>query len=1068
MANNAIEILIKARDEATAQLRAAAVAASGLTGSLHGLAAAAGPIGAVAAAMLGVASAAFVAARSLADEVEQLQNLSFQTGVTIQDLQILQQLLKEAGGTAGDATQAINFLNRAIATQDPLLAKLGITTKDTWTAFNQLVQILASSSNAADNAEVSARLLGRGFTQLLGKVPALAAALGDQGLRGEMDRLNVAMSDDAIKAAGDLDKKLDELDRRLKGLSNSFKLAALAALNAANYWRPQTADEKIKETENRVADLRKRLEQLREAASSPIPAVQIAFKSAGGAEEIAKLKEQIALLDLALHNLRPPKIVPDSSAGGATSEALRKEREEAAAKKAAEASQALAKALRDVRDAADTPALAALAEDFLKADAAQGKLLQSTKEYLALAVKQDITDTARALAAQDAAAASAADSMGRLARSAADIPQIELTLGEVPEITVPPVPPVVLSVAAPNVPAITVPPVPPISLSIAPVDVPAIEVPPVPPIALTFGPVPAVTVPPIVAPPIELSVGEVPAVELPPIVPPPIVFTVAPVEVPEIAAPVVPPIALTVAPVPPIVVPPVASPVITPTVTPIPPIEVPAPVVPDIVLKVAPIPPVDFPAVNVPPVVVSVAPIPAPVVPPVETPEIVYKVQPIPAPEFPAIEVPTITVPPIKLSVDAAGIGDLASQAAAAASQVDALAAAVDRVQPVSLTIPPIDLSSGVADLAKLSQGLTESAAAAEELRRQTAAPVVVSADASGLEAAGKAAQALRAEAGRRVAVSVDGAPLASLREQYEAVGAALKAAALGIAGFGGLFLKATSATDAHGSSIAKLEADYRKFLGVAAPLRELLKTVAATDNNAVDEFGKAIQPKEINRKQEIKEVPFDFEKAHAAQAELIRQGDTLRGALLTVGAAWKETVAEMLETTSIANEAFGALFNGLQSGFSQVASGLLQQGQTFKSAFVTIFRSLVNEVVQMLARLAALKLFQFVVGAAFGGAGGFALPLVGGAGAGGIGLNPVTGNAGGGASSFAQAQAQAQTNALLERQNQLLERTLNAPAGDTVYLSGLNTRDLYESYVAPGGELRRAQDRLIEVAAVS
>jgi len=1125
VAQNVIEILLKARDEATAQLKAAATATSGLNSALAGLSSIAGPVAAVTGALVAVGSAAINAAKSLAEEVEQLQNLSSQSGVSIQNLQTLQQLLKEAGGSAGDATQAINFLNRAIATNDPLLKKLGITTRDTWTAFNQLVQVLASSDDAAARTEVAFQLLGRGSTVLLGKIDSIAAQLPNA--RSEMEKLGVVMGADTVEAAKALDVQMDQLDRRWKGMVNTIKGAILPAVLSLfeAFNTPPSGDQVLEKSVKRITlELDNAQKKLREARlDGNQTGIDFFIK------KIDTLKERLAQLQLQVgiasgarvegltdeDSLDANRFAADVAKAADANVNLQDALDDTGAKgKAAQkALDELAKALKDVRDSAATPELAKLAEGFVKADASAGRLLQTTKEYLALAIRADIEDTARALAAQDNAAAKAAQSMGDLARSAADIPQIELTLGEVPAITVPPVPPVVLSVAAPNVPAITVPPVPPISLSIAPVDVPAIEVPPVPPIALTFGPVPAVNVPPIVAPPIELSVGEVPAVELPTLVPPPIVFTVAPVDVPEIAAPVVPPIALTVAPIPPIVVPPVASPVITPTVTPIPPIEVPAPVVPDIVLKVAPIPPVDFPAVevppialsvapippvefppvevppvvlsvapippvdfpavNVPPVVVSVAPIPAPVVPPVETPEIVYKVQPIPAPEFPAIEVPQITVPPIKLSVDAAGIGDLASQAAAAASQVDALAAAVDRVQPVSLTIPPIDLSSGVADLAKLSQGLTDSAAAAEELRRQTAAPVVVSADASGLEAAGKAAQALRAEAGRRIAVSVDGAPLASLREQYEAVGAVLKAAALGVAGFGGLFLETTSATDAHAASVAKLTDDYKKFLGVAAPLRELLKTVGKAGGDAVDEFGKPLQPKTTRRDklEQPQELDFDFEGAAAQQRALILSATKLGDAMKQAAADWKAVVDEMTTTTAIAHEAFGALFDGLQNGFQAAFSGLLTQGQSFKSAMKTIFQSLVNEIIAMLARLAALKVFQLVVGAASGGAGagigGFPLPIPG---TGGFGL---TASAPGGAASAIareqQSAAMAKQTALLEQQNALLEASLSAPrGGDSYSISSINAKTVLESLTAPGGEFRTARDRLDEIAAVA
>ena len=75
-------------------------------------------------------AAAFGAARSFSGEVERLSNLKASTGATIENLQVLGEVFKRAGLGADSADQAMLRLNKAIAEQNPLLAKLGITAKD--------------------------------------------------------------------------------------------------------------------------------------------------------------------------------------------------------------------------------------------------------------------------------------------------------------------------------------------------------------------------------------------------------------------------------------------------------------------------------------------------------------------------------------------------------------------------------------------------------------------------------------------------------------------------------------------------------------------------------------------------------------------------------------------------------------------------------------------------------------------------------------------------------------------------------------------------------------------------
>jgi hypothetical protein len=321
---NTIEILIRARDEATAQLQQVSSSLGGFSALVGRVASGLGPLGAVLAIIGAGAAAAGKAAHSLADEVERLDNLSKQTGVSVGNLQTMQQILREAGGSAEDANIAFNFLNRAIATQDPLLKKLGITTKDTWQAFNQLVQILAASKDHAARVEVAYQLLGRGSAVLLGKIDQLAQQLPNA--RSEMEKLGVVMSDKTLEGARALDKQTDELNRQWVGLTNGWKAntipVALAMVAAFKELRDIIAEISGKHVEvnaldvlnKQLADAEERLAKLKNPAPGAIPNLTqgpLFGPGLSDAKNVELLTERIKALR---HEIESIKLVPAAAA----------------------------------------------------------------------------------------------------------------------------------------------------------------------------------------------------------------------------------------------------------------------------------------------------------------------------------------------------------------------------------------------------------------------------------------------------------------------------------------------------------------------------------------------------------------------------------------------------------------------------------------------------------------------------------------------------------------------------------------------------------------------------------
>jgi hypothetical protein len=200
-------------------------AVGGLGGGLAGVVG----VGAIAgAAIVGIGAAAFGAAKGMSEAVERLDLLSARTGVSVENLQVMQRIVKENGGSVDNLSTSLTFLNRAIGNNDPMLKSLGITTRDTFEAFQQLSRILASSSDTAANTAVGMHLLGRGSAELLGQVESLTAGFGPMQKR--MIEAGLLLRGDLLDSARATDAQMDALSRNLEGMATRLKAMVVPAV----------------------------------------------------------------------------------------------------------------------------------------------------------------------------------------------------------------------------------------------------------------------------------------------------------------------------------------------------------------------------------------------------------------------------------------------------------------------------------------------------------------------------------------------------------------------------------------------------------------------------------------------------------------------------------------------------------------------------------------------------------------------------------------------------------------------------------------------------------------------
>ncbi len=194
---------------------------------LGGLGPAGLALGLVATAAAAAGGAALFMGKSLADDVEHLQNIERATGASIPNLQVLRQVLTDAGLSADSATFPLTNLNRAIAQGEPLLKALGITARDPVEALLQLSVAFAGSSDEALKTEVSTRLLGGRARELLQVADELAPAFART--EAAMRSAGALIDPDLTGKASKLDEEIDALGLSWKGVWTEMRGAAVPA-----------------------------------------------------------------------------------------------------------------------------------------------------------------------------------------------------------------------------------------------------------------------------------------------------------------------------------------------------------------------------------------------------------------------------------------------------------------------------------------------------------------------------------------------------------------------------------------------------------------------------------------------------------------------------------------------------------------------------------------------------------------------------------------------------------------------------------------------------------------------
>lgn len=173
MADAVVNVILKARDEASAEVGRLGRQLGDMPASLGRIASAAGSFGIIAGVAASAGAAVLAMTRSFGDQAEELDRISRGVGSTVKEVDTMRMTYKALGLDIGQADTALQFMSRAISLHHDRLAALGVTSRDAVQAILQLTDVTAKHGDAAKrNAEFS-QLLGRQWRTLAAVAPDL-------------------------------------------------------------------------------------------------------------------------------------------------------------------------------------------------------------------------------------------------------------------------------------------------------------------------------------------------------------------------------------------------------------------------------------------------------------------------------------------------------------------------------------------------------------------------------------------------------------------------------------------------------------------------------------------------------------------------------------------------------------------------------------------------------------------------------------------------------------------------------------------------------------------------------
>lgn len=296
------------------------------------------------------------------DAMDNLNDLTKSTSLTVETLSGLQLLAKQSGGDLGGMADAINKLSVNMGKDAEKFARLGVTARDPLEAFKQLANVYAAIEDPQLRASMAAEALGKRWASA---APALAEGgqrIGEMVERGQrlsgvtkenaeradqfndqLAELNTLMGAAKTRMVGDMLPALIDTTRAITlAYEESGKLraiwVALGALGAFAFTN-EFASAAVK-----IQDLKSKLEELEHERdmAEKMPAVGIVsrwlFGTGKNDGEIDRVRSEIAALQAEMDRPAKKATADKQAAADAAAKAKAFAESEELARKAKEAS----------------------------------------------------------------------------------------------------------------------------------------------------------------------------------------------------------------------------------------------------------------------------------------------------------------------------------------------------------------------------------------------------------------------------------------------------------------------------------------------------------------------------------------------------------------------------------------------------------------------------------------------------------------------------------------------------------------------------------------------------------
>lgn len=223
-----VDLLLRAKNEASIQVKKLTGDVTGLSDTVARLSGGLGVWGAIAAGATAAGAAIVAVSKKFSDQVESIDRVRAATGAQVDQVQTLRLAYTQQGLASEDADKALEKMAVAMGRNDPLLKRLGISTRDVYQATLQASKAMAATHDPGTRAAIAVTLFGKSAADATGPLTNLAAAAADA--QAKLRASGAAISPADAERARRLDDALDQLALTMDGLgkvtASSFAPAA--------------------------------------------------------------------------------------------------------------------------------------------------------------------------------------------------------------------------------------------------------------------------------------------------------------------------------------------------------------------------------------------------------------------------------------------------------------------------------------------------------------------------------------------------------------------------------------------------------------------------------------------------------------------------------------------------------------------------------------------------------------------------------------------------------------------------------------------------------------------------